>query len=189
MATSRRDHLVDTALALFAREGYHATGIDRILAQAGCAKMTLYNHFKSKDELILAALRRRDEGFRNWFMRAVEKRAASPRDRLLAVFDVLGDWCRSGEFNGCMFVNAAAEYADPADPIHACCAEHKRLVQGYLGRLAQAAGAGDAEELAGQLMLLAEGAIVMRQTTGREDAPAQARRAAEVLLERALKGT
>ncbi|MEE8533082.1 MAG: helix-turn-helix domain-containing protein, partial [Alphaproteobacteria bacterium] len=61
MASSRRDHLVDTALALFCRDGFHATGIDRILAESGVAKMTLYKHFKSKDELILAALRRRDE--------------------------------------------------------------------------------------------------------------------------------
>ncbi len=186
MASSRRDHLVDTALALFAREGYHATGIDKILAQAGCAKMTLYNHFKSKDELILAALRRRDEGFRNWLMRAVEKRAASPRDRLLAVFDVLDDWFRSAEFNGCMFVSAAAEFADPADPIHVCCAEHKRLLQGYLGYLAKAAGASEPEELAGQLMLLIEGATVVRQTTGQGDTSKRARRAAEILLERAL---
>ncbi len=64
MASSRRDHLVDTALAMFMRDGFHATGIDGILSQAGVAKMTLYNHFKSKDELILAALRLRDDRFR-----------------------------------------------------------------------------------------------------------------------------
>ena len=64
MATSRREQLVETALTVFNRDGYHAAGIDRILAEAGVAKMTLYNHFRSKDDLILAALRRRDEGFR-----------------------------------------------------------------------------------------------------------------------------
>ena len=84
MAPSRRDHLVDTALELFIRDGFHATGIDKILAESGVAKMTLYKHFKSKDELILSALRRRDERFRNWFMRAVESRAQAPRQRLLA---------------------------------------------------------------------------------------------------------
>ncbi len=186
MASSRREHLVDTALELFSREGYHATGIDRILAEAGVAKMTLYNHFKSKDELILAALRRRDERFRNWFMRAVEGRAKTPRARLLAIFDVLQEWFDSKEFNGCTFINASAEFGRPDDPIHGACAEHQQLVQGYLGELAAAAGATDPEALAGQLMLLMEGAIVMRHTAGRRDAAIKARGAAEILVERAL---
>ena len=92
MATSRREHLVDTALELFYQDGFHATGIDKILAKAGVAKMTMYKHFKSKDELILAVLRRRDELFRNWFMREVERRAQTPSERLLALFDVYDDW-------------------------------------------------------------------------------------------------
>ena len=90
MASTRRDHLVDTALKLFARGGFHATGIDTILAEAGVAKMTLYNHFRSKEELILAVLRRRDELFRNWFVKRVEQQADQPRQRLIAMFDVLG---------------------------------------------------------------------------------------------------
>ncbi|MCZ6886228.1 MAG: TetR/AcrR family transcriptional regulator, partial [Alphaproteobacteria bacterium] len=69
MASSKRDHLIETALGLFCRDGFHATGIDKILAASGCAKMTLYNHFTSKDELILAVLHRRDETFRNDFRR------------------------------------------------------------------------------------------------------------------------
>ena len=63
MASPRRDHLVDTALKLFCERGFHATGIDTILAESGVAKMTLYNHFRSKDELIIAALQKRDEQF------------------------------------------------------------------------------------------------------------------------------
>ncbi len=110
MAVSRRDHLVDTALEMFCRDGFHATGIDKILAQAGVAKMTLYNHFRSKDELILAVLRRRDERFRRAFVRAVERRASAPRDRLLAIFDALGEWFCRNDFTGCTFINASAEY-------------------------------------------------------------------------------
>ncbi|MDJ0935396.1 MAG: helix-turn-helix domain-containing protein, partial [Kiloniellales bacterium] len=110
MTATRRDHLVDTAAKLFARHGFHATGIDRILAEAGVAKMTLYKHFRSKDELILAALRRRDEEFRNWFRRRVEARADAPRARLLAVFDVLAEWFEQPDFAGCTFVAAAAEF-------------------------------------------------------------------------------
>ena len=85
MATPRRDHLVERALALFNAHGYHATGIDKILADAGVAKMTLYNHFKSKDELILAALAARDQQFRRWLRRRVEKLAAKDGQPPLAI--------------------------------------------------------------------------------------------------------
>jgi AcrR family transcriptional regulator len=186
MASTRRDRLIDTALDLFYRDGFHATGIDKILAVAGVAKMTLYKHFKSKDELILAVLRRRDERFRNWFMRAVEQRAKAPRERLLALFEVLDDWLSGRDFSGCMFANAAAEYARRDDPIHVTCAEHKRLILGYVQGLAAAAGAKDPETLAQGLGLLMEGAIVMAHTAGQPDAARQARKAAEVLVEQAL---
>ena len=186
MAQSRREHLVDTALELFSREGYHATGIDRILAEAGVAKMTLYNHFKSKDELILAALRRRDELFRNWFMREVERRGQAPRERLLAVFDTLGAWFDKPSFSGCSFINASAEFGNPDDPIHGACAEHQHLVLGYLTELARQAGAKDPEGLAESLMLLMEGAIVLRHVACRRDAAGKARATAEILVGQAL---
>ena len=91
MPLSKRDHLVETARRLFYRDGFHNTGIDAILAEAGVAKMTLYKHFKSKDELILAVLRRQDEEFRNQLMRRVEKDHKGPRERLLGLFDVIGE--------------------------------------------------------------------------------------------------
>lgn len=186
MALSRRDHLVDTALALFYRDGFHATGIDRILAEAGVAKMTLYKHFKSKDELILAALRRRDERFRDWFMAEVERRARPPEARLLAVFDALAAWFARPDFNGCMFVNASAEFARTEDPVHALAAEHKRLLLDYLKTLARAAGAAEPEALARKLELLVEGAIVAAHVCGDRAAAADARAAAETLLAAAL---
>jgi len=85
MAVSKREKLVETALKLFCSGGFHATGIDRILAESGVAKMTLYNHFKSKDELILAALRLRDERWRHWFERAVERGASDPNVHITAL--------------------------------------------------------------------------------------------------------
>ena len=182
MASSKRDQLIDTALDLFCRDGFHATGIDKILAQSGVAKMTMYKHFKSKDELILAALHRRDETFRNDFMRQVERRGKTPGQRLLAIFDVMGDWICGRGFTGCTFINASAEYADPDDPIHAAAAEHKRLVLGYVLGLATDAGAKDAHALAQGLMPLAEGAIVMAQVSGHTEAAAQAKKTAEILL-------
>ena len=163
MASPRRERLVDTATELFYKHGYHATGIDRILAEAGVAKMTLYKHFRSKDELILAVLRRRDETFRNWMMREIERRGASPRERLLVLFDVLQDWFRKKEFRGCMFINAGAEYGAPDSAILAAACEHKRLLSAYIEQLARDAGAADPAELASGLTLLADGATVAAQ--------------------------
>ena len=186
MVSSRRDHLVDTALALFMRDGFHATGIDRILEQAGVAKMTLYNHFKSKEELILAALRLRDERFLEWFTAAVETRAENPRGRLLALFGALDEWINEQDFAGCAFINATAEYGRPDDPIHLAAAEHKRLVRGYIRGIAAAAGAQDAEVLADALSLLMEGAIVSAHVGGQRGAAKLARRVATLLIERSL---
>ena len=149
--------------------------------------MTLYNHFKSKDELILAALRRRDERYRNWLMRYVEEHAGPARDRLLAVFDAHSELFRQGDYRGCMFINAAAEFSGIADPIHAIAAEHKRLTAGYLADLAKEAGAKDPERLGLELMLLLDGAIVCAQISRRTDAADRARTAAAVLINDALR--
>ncbi len=191
---NKREQLLDAALRLFYRDGFHATGIDTVVAEAGVARMTLYKHFRSKDDLILAALRRRDEQFRAWFLGEVERRAKTPRDRLLAVFDVLEDWYagrtsegRGGRpFSGCAFVKAMAEYSDADSPVHRAAAEHKRMMRDYLERLAGAAGAEAPGDLADEFSILIEGATVMAQATC-DPAPARrARRMAEALLATAL---
>ncbi len=171
---------------MFNRDGYRATGIDKILAESGVAKMTLYNHFVSKDELILAALERRDARWRNWFRHAVERRAETPRGRLLAVFDALDEWFAQADFQGCMFMRAASEYGDCDDPIHAVAAEHQRLLLAELRGLAAAAGAKRPAKLGREILLLVMGAIVATQVNGPVDAGKAAKKAAEVLIEEAL---
>ncbi len=189
MAVSKREQLVETALELFCSGGFHATGIDRILAESGVAKMTLYNHFKSKDELILAALRLRDERFRNSFMKNVERKTSDPIERLLAIFDVLGEWCSSKGFTGCTFINASAEFSGHDDPIHQAAAEHKRLLLNYIGRLTEAAGVDKPSVLAEQLNMLMEGAVVTVQVTGECKRAKHARSAAEILIRAAKPAT
>ena len=166
MATSeRREHLIDTAIGLFAEAGFHATGIDTILEEAGVSKKTLYRHFRSKEELILAALKKYDGLFRNNFMRQVEARADTPRDRLLAVFDVAEAWFQQNNFYGCMFINAIGEYSEPDTPIRQTCKEFKAMMRGYIRELCGQAKVSDPDALAEELALLLEGAIVTAQVS------------------------
>jgi AcrR family transcriptional regulator len=167
---SKKEHLVETAVKLFCRDGFHATGIDKILQEAGVARMTLYKHFRSKDELILAALRRRDEQFRIWFKSAIEKTGGTPAERLLASFDALDEWFAGKAFagvpfTGCSFINATAEFSETNHPVHQLAAEHKRLILEYLRLLASSAGARDPDGLAWSISLLHEGAIVTAQVS------------------------
>lgn len=185
MASTKRDQLVDTALQAFYQHGFHATGIDTIIEKAGVARMTLYKHFKSKDALILAVLQRRDERFRTWFMDVVERSGATPAGRLIAMFDALEVWFAGRDFAGCMFINAAAEFADPDHPAHQASAEHKRLMLDYVRGVTRAAGAAAPERLADGLMLLMEGAIVMRHVGGDIEAARRAKEAAMILIDAA----
>ena len=182
MASDRRDHLIATAVDLFRRHGYHATGIDRIIAEAGVAKMTLYRHFRSKEELILAALRRWDEESRHWLVREIESRESDPAKRLLVLFDVLDEWFDTPEFSGCMFINATAEYPDVDDAVHRVAAEHKRLFRDYLLEQARAADVDRPEKLVDATVLLMEGAIVVAQVSGASGSGARARDIMKTLL-------
>jgi len=193
MPPSRRDELVDAAMRVFYRHGFHASGLDRILEESGISRMTIYNHFKSKDELILAALRRRDEIFRNKMMQFVDAKKRSPISRLLAVFDYHENWFTGKDFCGCMFINASAEFSDPASAPRLVAAEHKRSVVRYLVDLAKQAGLADPQAVADQLNILIEGSIVTAQVVGQvEDndpgAPARlAKQMAACVLDRATK--
>ncbi len=104
--SSKREQLIQAALELFNKDGFHAVGIDAISERAGVTKKTLYHHFKSKEELILTVLRYRDERYRNDFMRSVEARAESPAGRLLAIFDVAEELFKQDDYYGCLFVGA-----------------------------------------------------------------------------------
>jgi AcrR family transcriptional regulator len=184
MTTSARDILLETALRLFHKDGFHATGIDRILAESKVAKATLYKYFRSKDALMLAALRLRDARFREHLETEVSARASSPRDALLKVFEVLEDWFSAPGFRGCLFINASAEFGDPDDPLHKAAAEHKAKVLDWLHRLCAKAGAPDAFGLARQLCLLKEGAIVTAQVSN----DPRAARTAHAMVEQLLIG-
>ena len=182
---TKRDQLLETAWRLFYRDGYHATGIDRILAEAGVAKMTLYKHFRSKEELILAVLEKRSDQFRESFSRFLQAKKRAPVRQLIAVFDWLITWVNSKGFRGCLFQKAMAEYQDVHDPIHQAALAHKAAFQGEIHRLVVEAGLANPKALADQLALLVEGAIVSSHATGSRMPAVQAREAARSLIKSA----
>ena len=178
-----RDRLLDAAMARFNHDGYNGAGIDAIVRDAGIARMTLYNHFPSKDALIEAVLARRHENLTGFFQSGIEASAAEPRDRLLAVFDVLGDWFESADFRGCLFVRAVGELGESHPAIFDASRRHKDWYLAYLSDAARSAGLPDPEGLAADLLLLVEGATARTAVSGGGRAEAlRAKRIAEKLL-------
>ncbi|MEO3414133.1 TetR family transcriptional regulator [Roseovarius sp. CAU 1744] len=182
MRQTKKDELVEKALGVFYQNGFHATGMDRLVAETGISKTSMYKHFNSKDDLILAALELRDRLFRDWMVQRIEALASAPADRILALFDVLGEWFDSPDFKGCMFIKASAEFPDAAHPIRRQSAAHKRLIQSYIRDLARQAGLNDPDRIARQMMLLKEGAIIAAHVTRSDTAAHDAKEAARQLL-------
>ncbi len=184
---SRRNDLIEKALELFKAEGFHATGIDRILGEAGIAKMTLYNHFRSKDDLIVAVLERHQERFFAWLQNRVRQLASDPEARLLALFDAYGEWFQARHFRGCPLMNAAAEFPDPDSKVRQAVRAHKEQLYAALCEVTQAAGAARPRELAFELLVLLEGATVSALVNPGAPAARSARKAAAALVAQSLK--
>jgi AcrR family transcriptional regulator len=180
-----RERLVAAAVELFYRRGFGAVGIDQVIAEAGVTKSTFYKHFQSKDDLMVAAVRRRDEWESQAWQRAVREIGGDdPAAQLLATFDVMDVWFNDPDFRGCMFLNTAAEFPNPHDPVHQAAADYKRRTRDHRRDLARAAGAdaAAAETFADCYTALIEGALILRQTYGRNDAAKAVRPAAERLI-------
>ena len=156
-----RQRIVETAERLFYAEGIRTVGIDRIIAEAEVAKMTLYNHFASKDDLILAVLQYREEKFDGLFEKWMNRHIKAGMERLEAFFAALKDWFESPGFRGCMFINACAELADAKHEGSQFSAQHKERFHEMLKEIVtETVGAKKANEAAPAISLLVEGAIV-----------------------------
>jgi AcrR family transcriptional regulator len=185
-ARGANERIVATAYDLFCLYGIQAVGIDRIVAEAGVAKTTLYHHFRSKDDLVLAVLElRRDLWTRGWLVPAMERRGGSAEERLLSAFDALDEWFRQDDYEGCLFANSLLEARDPGSPVVGAASAGLAEVREHLSMLAAEAGARDPQELARQLQIMMLGAIVAA-VEGNRAAAAEARPVAALLLERSL---
>jgi AcrR family transcriptional regulator len=184
-----RSRILEAAYELFSARGVRGVGIDAIIERSGVARMTLYRHFGSKDELVLAFLELREEQWtRRWLQAEVERRASAPADRLLAVFDVFDEWFRRPDFEGCAFINVMLETADDADSTYRATVSYLAGIRHFLEGLARQAGIPNADNFARQWHILMKGSIV---AAGEGDAEA-ARRAqdiARLLLSQHLPAT
>ena len=165
-SSRKRQILIDKATELFSKEGYHAVGVDRIIMESGVAKMTLYNHFASKSDLVLAVLKQREERAAE-SLRAFVAQYTHPLERVEAVFLWHEAWFNEATFCGCMFINAASEFPDHADAIHRASASQKLHVTALLGTLLEDLFEPDmAARFAAQLLILVDGATVTAQISG-----------------------
>lgn len=183
MTRNLQQHILDTASALFYSQGIKATGVDAIVKAAGTTKMSLYKYFPSKDDLVLAHLKKSREAMQTRIREGIAAQAATPKAKLLAIFDVFEQLMGTPEFRGCPFINASAEFATENNPIQRASAEFYAVFRIMLAELAREAGIANAEQLAGQLVLLIAGAVVGEQMQRNSGSMQRARSAAKILIE------
>ncbi len=183
-----RDRLIQVARDLFYRDGVRNVGLDAILTGAGVTKTTFYNHFESKDDLVIAVLRKHDSWWRDVFSEHLRKHGGhTPRGQLCAIFDALEELLlNSDTFNGCLFVNVAVEFPNPHDPVHQVATEHKRGMHDLLARLAGYAGAADPDAFAAEMSMLMEGAYVTHSMNKGSSAVEIARSMARMVVQKHL---
>lgn len=154
-----RDHLLEIASGLFYREGINTVGVDRILSEAGVTRATMYRHFAGKEQLVIAYLQREDTLVRSQFEAAAEH-AVSPEHLLeLAIEGVAEDATRH-HTRGCPFINATAEYSDPASPVRGVVAEHRAWFRATLREYLTAVGRDDPDGRADTLVMLRDAVLV-----------------------------
>lgn len=172
-----RERVMRAAYDLFSREGVRSVGVDTVIAEAGVAKMTLYRNFPSKDDLVLAFLRRREERWTHgWVEQEILRRADTPAGRLLAVFEIFDEWFHRPDFEGCAFVTILLEMNAETNSIRSACVEHLANIRSILRGLAEEAGIADPDGFSRQWHILMKGSIV---SAGEGDVDA-ARRAREM---------
>jgi len=177
-----RQRILETADRLFYQDGLRAVGIDRIIAEAEVAKMSLYKHFPSKDDLILDFLRRREQLWTlGWLEAESQRRGETPRDQLLAIFDVFSEWFNKPDFEGCSFLTTMVEINDRDHPVHQAAVVHLANIRSYIERLAAEAGIRDTDSFARKWHILMKGSI-MAAHEGDAAAANRARELGELLL-------
>jgi AcrR family transcriptional regulator len=181
---STRERIDRSAYELFSRHGIRSVGVDTVSARSGVAKMTLYKHYPSKNDLALAFLRRREELWtRSWLQQEVERRARTPAGRLLAAFDVFDEWFRRPNFEGCSFIKVLFEHSDKGHPVRKAAEGHLATIRAFLRQLAKDGGVRGADAFARQWQMVMMGSIVAA-SAGDKDAARRGKEMGLLLLAR-----
>jgi AcrR family transcriptional regulator len=176
-----RERLVHAAYDLFARDGVNQVGIDKILAKSGCAKASLYSNFKTKVELAIAFLDRREAVWtRGWLEAEIKRRSNNPEGRLLAIFDVFDGWFRTKKFEGCSFINVLLE-SKVDSPVRQAAAIHLAKIRAMVCSLAEEANLREPKKFAQAWHMLMKGSIVSAGE-GNRNAAREAKCAARLVL-------
>ncbi len=180
---SGRERVMRAAYGLFSRQGTRTVGVDAVIGEAGVAKMTLYRNFASKDDLILAFLERREVRWTHGWVRAESQRLGdTPVQRLLAIFEIFGEWFARPDFEGCSFVTTLLEVTDRDSLVRQASVQHLANIRSYLCGLAAEAGVADPDSFARQWHILMKGSIVAA-AEGDTHAAARARELGILLLD------
>ena len=178
-----RQRILDTAYQLFAQRGVHAVGIEELIERAGVAKATLYRHFSSKDELVLAFLEQRERLWTHgWVEAEARRRGDTPVEQLLAIFDLFDEWFHRDDFEGCSFINVLLEYGDLEHPAGRASAAHLKNIRSVIATLAEEAELRDPETFALSWHILMKGSII-QAAEGDHDAAKRAQTLARLLIE------
>jgi AcrR family transcriptional regulator len=181
-----RQQILETASELFYQKGIPHVGINEVIARSGVAKRTLYRWFPSKDRLIEQVMEYRAEKWIQWFKQAVAERGNTPKERLLATFDVLGEWYASPGFRGCPFINAVLEIADESHRAHHISIELRESIRQIVMSLATEAGVENADRFSRQYLLLIGGASLMATIERSPDSAAFAKEVLSSSIETSL---
>jgi AcrR family transcriptional regulator len=177
-----RERILATAYDLFSRRGIRAVGVDEIIDTAGVAKATLYRHFPSKDDLVLAFLQRREDVWTHgWVEREARGRADDPEDQLLAIFDIFEEWFHSDDFEASVFINVLFEMG-PSHPTGQASVHYLENLRSVVTAMAQEAGLRDPEPFVRSWHILMQGSIVAA-AEGDLDAAKRAQAMGRLLLD------
>jgi AcrR family transcriptional regulator len=177
-----RERILEAAYELFSRRAIRDVGIDEVVDQAGVAKATLYRHFPSKDDLVIAFLERREERWTlAWVEAEARRRGSTPEEQLLAIFELFDEWFHRDDFEACSFINVLLEMG-PAHPAGQASVRHLASIRSVVRRLAEEAELRDPESFARSLHILMKGSIVSA-TEGDAEAAQRARSMAGLLIE------
>jgi len=180
--TDVRDKILETASDLFYKQGIRAVGVDLVVEKAGVAKTSLYRHFGTKDDLVAAFLERADLDFWSEWDRVTEQHADNARAELDAQLDWIGERAGQLDYRGCPQINVVAEFPDADHPARKVAKAHKRELRRRLKGIAERLNSTAPDELAGQLVVLVNGAFVSTQIFEPGEAAPLLRRAAEALI-------